>query len=250
MATADADDHAPPAHLRRGSGETAKHLGRWLVGTATVVAQYPFRRVPLYRRDRRGHDCTPPDLARELPGDPATLQRAADGIGPLFHRRYWIVLADCRFDPSGLLDAVAEDLEGVSPEISHFEGADGEATGRLEVGDELVVRLPGPWDGPVRVVAREERSLRLATLQGHVEAGEIEFRTDLDDDDFVVFTIESWARSGSTTFHHLYSTVPLAREVQLLMWAQVCRGVARLARGVVMSNVRATTHEVDDVDWR
>lgn len=40
-------------------------------------------------------------------------------------------------------------------------------------GDEFVVRMPGPWDGPVRVVRRDESSFRLATLDGHLEAGEI-----------------------------------------------------------------------------
>ena len=46
----------------------------------------------------------------------------------------------------------------------------------MAVGDEYVVRMPGPWDGPVRVIASDELSFRLATLEGHLEAGQIEFR--------------------------------------------------------------------------
>ena len=46
----------------------------------------------------------------------------------------------------------------------------------MEVGDEYVVRMPGPWDGPVRVVEVTPTSFRLATLDGHLEAGQIEFR--------------------------------------------------------------------------
>ncbi|HEX3925196.1 MAG TPA: hypothetical protein VHY31_23150 [Streptosporangiaceae bacterium] len=36
--------------------------------------------------------------------------------------------------------------------------------------------MPGPWDGPVRVVHTGAASFRFATLAGHLEAGEIEFR--------------------------------------------------------------------------
>lgn len=213
----------------------------------TTAARYPFDRVPLYRRDRTGHDCAEPDLARDLPGDPATLQRAAAGTGPLFHRRYWIDLADCEVRPTELLRRVAADINAVAPAtLSRFEDGEGRDAGSLEVGDEVVVRLPGPWDGPVRVVERDDTSFRLATLQGHIEAGEIRFAVTETEQGFTRFTIDSWARSGSRLFHHLYTTVPLAREVQLLMWAQVCRAVADLSGGVVMSNVQATTHEVDD----
>lgn len=44
----------------------------------------------------------------------------------------------------------------------------------MNVGDEYLVRMPGPWNGPVRVVGRTPTSFRLATLQGHLEAGQLE----------------------------------------------------------------------------
>ena len=70
-----------------------------------------------------------------------------------------------------------------------------ESSRPIEVGEEIRVRLPGPWNGPVRVIAVSECSFRLATLRGHMEAGEIEFRAR-DDGDRLVFEIESWARSS------------------------------------------------------
>ena len=66
--------------------------------------------------------------------------------------------------------------------------------GPLRVGDEFVVRMPGPWDGPVVVADRTPTSFRFATLRGHLEAGQIEFRTSADGDGAVRFEIESWAR--------------------------------------------------------
>lgn len=239
----------PPDHLREQQRSRAVQLGQWVLGATATAARYPFDRVPLYRRDRTGHDCDTPDLERDLPGDATTLQRAADGVGPLFHRRYWIDLADCEGSAADLLQLVAEDINAVAPAtLSRFEDADGDDARSLRVGDEVVVRLPGPWDGPVRVIQRDETCFRLATMDGHIEAGEIRFAVDELDHGFVRFTIDSWARSGSRLFHHLYTTVPLAREVQLLMWAQVCRAVADLSGGVMMSNVQATTHQLDDGD--
>ena len=78
--------------------------------------------------------------------------------------------------------------------------------GPLAVGDEFVVRMPGPWDGPVTVVDRTPTSFRFATLKGHLEAGQIEFRTSADGD-AVRFEIESWARSGDRLSGLLYDRV-------------------------------------------
>ena len=47
------------------------------------------------------------------------------------------------------------------------------------LGAEFLVHMPGPWDAPVRVVERTATSFRFATLRGHIEAGEIEFRAAL-----------------------------------------------------------------------
>lgn len=57
----------------------------------------------------------------------------------------------------------------------------GEPARNLEVGEGLIVRLPGPWNGPLRVIERTPTSLRFATLPGHLEAGELEFRIRTDD---------------------------------------------------------------------
>ena len=53
------------------------------------------------------------------------------------------------------------------------------------------MRTPGPWDGPVRVVQAGPRSFRLATLAGHLEAGQIEFRVAPHGEGRLIFEIES-----------------------------------------------------------
>ena len=59
-------------------------------------------------------------------------------------------------------------------EVARFERA--QNAGSLSVGEEMKVRLPGPWNGPVSVIGLSDCSFRLATHRGHMEAGEIEFR--------------------------------------------------------------------------
>ena len=63
-------------------------------------------------------------------------------------------------------------------EFATFQKLD--VDGPLALGDDYVVRMPGPWDGPVRVVAARPDGFRFATLRGHLEAGQIEFRARSD----------------------------------------------------------------------
>lgn len=219
---------------------------RFLLGAPVSAVLYLTQRVPLYRRDRESLDAPIPDLDRDFPGDPDTLQRADSGVGPLFHRRYWVLVTDEQLSEEELIDAILRDPNRVTPSgLARFETADGDPARDLELGDEMVIRLPGPWDGPVRVVERTPTSFRLATLRGHLEAGEIEFRTDHDERGFLRFTIDSWARSGDRRFAKLYDRLRIGREVQLQMWAQFCLRGADVAGGVRMSNVSCSTRRIE-----
>lgn len=229
-----------------GGAGTPTRLARWVVGMTIAGVRYVLERVPLYRRDRQGIDDELPDLERDVPGDPDRLQRAGDGVGALLHRRYWIHVTDERLGAEALIDHILEEPNRVTPtEMASFETFDGEPARSLAVGDELIVRLPGPWDGPVRVIDRTPTSFRFATLEGHLEAGEIEFRTSYDDRGFLTFEIESWARSGDKLFHALYERFPIGREMQLHMWSQFCRRVAAASGGVRMSNVASLTRRIE-----
>lgn len=226
-----------------GLDTRARRTLRWAIGTGLALARYPSRRVPGYRRDRIGdHGADRPDLERPFPGDPETVQRARDGVGPLYHRRYWIELVGTEVGPAELVEQVVADLNAVTPtDMSRFEDVAGGRPGDLALGDELVVRLPGPWEGPIRLIDRTPTSFRFATLDGHMEAGEIVFRARVAEGAVVRFEIESWARSATLQFRVLYDLVPVAREMQLQMWSRFCTAVARRAGGVVVSAVQAHT---------
>jgi uncharacterized protein (UPF0548 family) len=223
-----------------------RQTATWGVGTAVTALQWLVVRVPMYRRDRTPESHELPDLDRQLPGEPGTVQRARDGVGPVFHRHYWIEVTDEQLGTEALIDHIVTNLNAVTPtRMSRFETIEGGTPhDDLCVGDELVVRLAGPWDGPVRVIDRTRTSFRLATLTGHMEAGEIEFRATRTERGWLRFEIESWASSASRQFHLLYDRVPIAREMQLHMWSQFCQRVAKVSGGVLMTNVCTATTRV------
>jgi hypothetical protein len=190
--------------------------------------RYLWRTMPLHRSDEDGSPDR--DLPPPLPGGlgDGRLQRLEDGSGPLFRRRYRVRIEGSRLTPV---------------EVAVFRKTRG-AEGPLQVGDEFVVRMPGPWDGPVVVVDRTPTSFRFATLQGHLEAGQIEFRTSADGD-AVGFEIESWARSGDRLSGLLFDRVKLAKEMQLHMWTHFCERAAKLAGGRIRGGIHIDTRRVE-----
>ncbi|HEY4451738.1 MAG TPA: DUF1990 family protein [Solirubrobacteraceae bacterium] len=182
-----------------------------------------------------------PEFAAEV--DLEDIQTADDGVGPFVRRLYTTRIVGSPLAPAALIAEIAADLDRIAPsEFATFQRISGE--GPLSVEDEYLVRMPGPWDGPVRVVAAGPTSFRLATLTGHLEAGQIEFRARSDHRS-LRFEIESWARSGDRWADLLYSHLGLAKEIQLHMWTSVLERVAGLAQGRTEGGVTITTRRLD-----
>jgi hypothetical protein len=85
----------------------------------------------------------------------------------------------------------------------------------------------------------------LATLAGHLEAGQIEFRAT-QTDGMLCFEIESWARSGDRVSNLLYHHLRMAKEVQLHMWTSFLEQVASLAGGRLTGGVEIISRRVDE----
>jgi Domain of unknown function (DUF1990) len=81
-------------------------------------------------------------------------------------------------------------------------------------------------------------------LEGHLEAGEIEFRVT-QDRDALRFEIESWARAGDLLADLLYNRLLLAKEIQLNVWSHFCVRAAALAGGRLSGGVTIRTRKVD-----
>ena len=148
---------------------------RWPAGVALTSWRYLWRTTPLYRGEQEGSwaDDVPPPLPEGV--SLSELQPASDGAGPLYHRRYEVLIRDSELSPEELVGRLAADPDQAAPsEFATFKKTLG-AEGAMAVGDEYLVRMPGPWDGPVRVIELRPSLFRLATLQGHLEAGQIAF---------------------------------------------------------------------------
>jgi hypothetical protein len=227
-----------------GPGQRLGIVLRWPIGLLLVTWRYLWRVTPVYRRDEVGDAG---DLPPALPAgvDRDDVQGLAHGYGALLHRRYTVRIVDPRVGPEQAVARLAADPNAAAPaDAAVFVKIRGDGGG-MAVDDEYVVRMPGPWDGPVRVVHTTPTSFRFVTLHGHLEAGEIEFRAWCDGPD-LVFEIESWARPGDRVSHLLYNKLLLAKEIQLNLWAETCLGVVRNSGGTLRGGVRVHTRRVDD----
>jgi hypothetical protein len=201
------------------------------------------------RRELEGsldHDMPPP-----LPDDMTLegMQRPSDGRGPLFHRTYSATIEDPQTAAAALMERVKADPNLVSPwSLARFRKLRGPES-RMERGDEFLVHMPGPWDGPVRVVAMTPTSFRFATLDGHLEAGQIEWRA-VERGAQLVFQIESWARPADMLSVAMHDTFLMAKEVQLHMWTSVLERVVRLSGGRLTGRIEIETRKVPaDADF-
>jgi Domain of unknown function (DUF1990) len=216
----------------------------WPVGIALTSWDYMWRTTAM-RRHEVFPSTSPP--VPELPAglSLSEVQRPGDGTGPLFHRRYRTRIRDCQLGPDELMEAIQRDPNSASPKtFARFQRVHG-GNDRLSEGDEFVVRMPGPWDGPVRVVQAGPRSFRLATLAGHLEAGQIEFRVAPERDGLVMFEIESWARSSSRLVNLLYHRLRMAKEVQAHMWISFLERVVRLSGGRMTGGIELHTERIN-----
>lgn len=211
------------------------------------LAAGPFRRPPLnlvvpplalLERRVRGRWWTEQEWDSEAsPKDVnvavADRQPIDDGVGPVLHRRYDIDISLGALAGCELISMFCAEPNRFAPKGYACFDVDA-----LELGSRFVVRLAGPWDGPVQVSALDNDSVRLVTLEGHMEAGWIEFSCPPGAG---VFRIESQAASGDRGFWLLHDVLPVARWVQTDMWASVLEAGARLAGVTPLPRVSVTT---------
>jgi hypothetical protein len=222
--------------------QRARAYALWPLGVVLTSWHYLWRTTPMRRAEHTaapdGHE--PPPYPLDVERD--RLQPAEDGVGDLFHRLYRVRIREAREDASSLMRRLRRDLNQAAPsEFARFVRGNARS-GDLRPGDDLVVHMPGPWNGPVRVVDVTPTSFRLATLEHHLEAGQIEFRAR--DDDVLAFEIESWARSGDPVAKLLYQHARMAKEVQLHMWTSFLERVVGLAGGVRDGRLEIETYRV------
>lgn len=217
---------------------------RWPLGVALTSWRYLWRTTPLHRDEVQGslEGDSPPPLPAEL--QRSEIQTPENGTGPLFHRRYRVRIRDSDLSANELIQRIAAEPDSVAPsEFATFRKLRGTG-GTMRVNDEYVVRMASPWDGPVRVAKRDGAMFRLVTLDGHLEAGQIEFRT-YEENGLVVFEIESWARSKDRLTDLLYDRLRMSKEVQLHMWTSTLERGAAISGGRRSGGIEIHTRKVE-----
>jgi hypothetical protein len=228
-----------PIPLPRRLATTAS----WPAGMVLTTWSYVWRTTPIHRRNVGGS--LPDDLPPPLPPGISVdgVQEPDHGAGPLLHRVYLGRIREPHLNATGLMARVQADPNVVAPSaLARFVKTVGE-DGHMGVEDEFVVRMPGPWDGPVRTLEVTPRSFRFATLDGHLEAGQIEWRAQ-DRNGLLEFQVESWARAGDRLSALLHGKLRMAKEVQLHMWSSVVERVARVSGGNLVAGVEIVTRHV------
>ena len=230
--------HAAPISRR------VRLLAKWPLGIALTSWRYMWRITALHRSETVGdpEGDAPPELPAWV--QRADLQDADAGVGPLFHRRYSAAFREARLSPEQLMSRITGDLDAVAPsEFVSFDKVHGDPR-TMRRNDEYVVRMPAPWDGPVRVIDVTPTSFAFVTLAGHLEAGQIRFEARRDGG-LLRFSIESWARNGDALAMLLYAHLRMAKEVQLHMWTSLLERVAKLAGGRLTGGITIETRRVD-----
>jgi hypothetical protein len=219
---------------------------RWPVGIALTSWRYMWRTTPFRRLEEPGAwpEDAPPSLPDGVIDD--QVQRVGDGSGALFHRRYRACIRNAELAPEALIARLqANPDRGAPTEFATFKKVVGDE-GEMRPGDEYVVRMPGPWDGPVRVVEVTPRCFRLLTLAGHLEAGQIMFRAD-GSSGTLAFEIESWARAGDRLSDVLFDRLRMSKEIQLHMWTSFLERVIQLSGGTRDGRLLIHTRRVEDL---
>lgn len=216
---------SPAAHaVRSRLGRRAVRRIGWLVGAPLAAFRFLRRAMPVVELDpERG----PPALPAEDP-DPAHREDDLAVSAPL-HRLYTTTIRDPRLKARQLMAIIAADPNVAAPtEVLRFEKAGGSPRD-LQVGDELLIRMPGPWNGPVEVTRRWESGLRLAAVRGHPQLGQMEMHAR-DEGDQIELRIQTRERAAGWSFAAL-QRIGLVRRMQSYTWVSMLENAAQLAGG-------------------
>ncbi len=195
----------------------------WLVGAPLAVFRFLRREIPIVEID--------PAATAPLPAEnPPSAQREEDaGVGPVVHRLYSATIPEPKLTADRLLAIIAADPNVIAPsEVLRFEKTRGRA-GVLEETDELLIRMAGPWNGPVEVTRRWQEGFRLTATRGHPQLGQVEVRAR-DAGGELTIEIQTRERAAGVVFHAL-QRIGLIRRMQSYTWAEMLENAAQLAGG-------------------
>jgi len=222
---------------------------RAVVGLPCFVVAHARRETHIEHTD------TTVDQLSEQPPEPTTvpglhdpIQHRSDGVGPVVMRTYGVDITNPALAGSQLVAALCADPNRFNSDlVAGFVRDDRPATD-LSHGDQLVVEIPGPWNGPVHVVTADDDQLLLATMNDHMEAGHIRFDTTSLAEPTAGggyrFRIRSWATAGDAPFLAAHLAVPVGKVLQTAMWTAMCDNAVSISGGERSGSIRVDTEKL------
>jgi hypothetical protein len=209
-------------HSRLGRGFVRK-LG-WLVGAPLAIFRFLRRRIPVEEVDPAGAPVP-------LPADESDAAHREDrqGVGEVVHRVYSATIQSPKLPAERLVAIIAADPNVIAPsEVLRFEKTRGDP-GVLVEGDQLLIRMAGPWNAPVEVTRRWKEGFRFSASRGHPQLGQVELRAR-DEDGAIAIEIQTRERAAGIAFHVL-QRIRLIRRMQSYTWGEMLQNAAQLAGG-------------------
>jgi hypothetical protein len=168
---------------------------------------------------------------------------AADGTGPLLKRDYFADIEGASCTPEEVATMIRSQFERFAPpETAVFERTEDHP--RLELGDELEIRIALRGPCRVRVIHFDDQSLTLRTLSGHPEAGRITFGAGRDDRGRLTFRIGSRTRA-SGLFNYL-GYLLIGKQLQARCWIRFIDRVAEACGGRIAGRIRVRTERIEE----
>jgi hypothetical protein len=203
-----------------------------MVGAPLALFRFLRRQTAVEEINSKG-GCVP------LPPDePEAVNRESEqGVGPETHRLYSATIQTPKLPAGRLLEIIAADPNVIAPsEVLRFEKTCGKP-GRLEEGDELLIRMAGPWNAPVKITRRWEEGFRFAATGRHPQIGQVELRLR-DDGGEIVVEIQTRERAAGVKFH-LLQRIKLVQRMQSYTWGEMLQNAAQLAGGRQLERITA-----------
>jgi hypothetical protein len=210
--------------LRNRFGRRFIRTVGWMVGAPLALFRFLRRQTAVEVINSRGGPVP-------LPADePDSVSRENEqGVGREVHRLYSATIQTPKLPAGRLLEIIAADPNVIAPsEVLRFEKTSGKPGG-LEEGDELLIRMAGPWNAPVKITRRWEEGFRFAATGGHPQIGQVELRLR-DDGGEIAVAIQTRERAAGIRFH-LLQRIKLVQRMQSYTWGEMLQNAAQLAGG-------------------
>ncbi len=183
------------------------------------------------------------DAGLRLLADALPEQLPSEGVGSFERKRYWADLRSVHHTAESLFDVFRENMNVLTPELLELSAEPGRDAVPLHEGSVLTMRLPVRGHIQVRVEELTQRSITLATLQGHPLAGIIRFMTEQHSDS-LRFEVRIYGKSANMvdwiTMH------AVGGRIQDATWVETVENVVRASRGVCRSGVQQEKSALDE----